>query len=206
MAPSAKAAYHLSAEAAKISRILSGEFAKTELLPASTELTLALAWGSDALEFCAPQYMMVRCGMRSLRVSLPSLGVSSLDLGPFNHFEWPFFSPENGWRHSAAMRLQSARPCAHDAGVVWPCRRNLAAPNYGRNPFLSSHAGRESRGRLGNPGHNLEAGPGSSPWRAFARRRPCGRWAPGFATGQACLMRPRERRPCLSRPVSAWRW
>jgi hypothetical protein len=26
-----------------------------------------------------------------LRVSLPSLGVSSLDLGPFNHFEWPPF-------------------------------------------------------------------------------------------------------------------
>ena len=27
-----------------------------------------------------------------LRLSLPSLGVSSLDFGPFNLFEWPFFA------------------------------------------------------------------------------------------------------------------
>ena len=34
-----------------------------------------------ALAFCAVQRILVQCGMRSLRVSLPSLGVSSLDLG-----------------------------------------------------------------------------------------------------------------------------
>src|SRR5271157_3188314 len=91
-----------------------GTFAKTGLLPARTQFALALACETAlfALAFCAPQYILVQCGMRSLRVSLPSLGVSSLDLGPFNHFEWPFFLPENGWLHYAAMRLRSPRALA----------------------------------------------------------------------------------------------
>ena len=31
------------------------------------------------------------CSAVCVCISLPSLGVSSLDLGPFNHFEWLFF-------------------------------------------------------------------------------------------------------------------
>ncbi len=57
-----------------------------------------LAVANGDIEFCALQCDAIAMRYALLRVSLPSLGVSSLDLGPFNHFEWPFFRRGRPWR------------------------------------------------------------------------------------------------------------
>jgi hypothetical protein len=56
-----------------------------------TRLTNRHAQREQTLDFCAAQYTLVQCGMRSLRVSPALLGRFLPRLGPLNHFGWPFF-------------------------------------------------------------------------------------------------------------------